>query len=169
MLTPDDIAQITKCVGALDLSIRELTVALKEHTAALQAAAPSAPTSGPTPAYERRTPPGTPAPARKFEGDWREFVIPFGKQAGRTLGSLPTGSLTWWIENYQPKPYNGSPPRPSDLAFRAALDAAKADGGASATKAQAATRSGDLPLEQEQNLINRDGTPAASVDENVPF
>ena len=169
MLTPDDIAQFTKALGTLDLTIREHTTALREHTAALIAAKPVASASN-GPAYERRTPSGAPAPAAKFSGAWQEFAIPFGKQAGRTLGSLPSGSLTWWIENYKADGYNGNPPRPSDLAFRAALDAAKADGGNAKAPATATNRPGDLPLEQEQNLVKRDGTRAAPMaDEDVPF
>lgn len=53
---------------------------------------------------------------------WRDFVIPFGKQKGQTLGSLPPNSLKWWRENYQPKPYNGKISA-KDKAFRDALDA----------------------------------------------
>jgi len=62
-----------------------------------------------------------PAPAQAASGDWRDVVIPFGKQAGKTLGSLPAKSLQWWQENYQPKPYKGAISA-KDQAFRAALD-----------------------------------------------
>jgi hypothetical protein len=170
MLTPDDIQQINEALGTLDLTIREHTVALREHTAALVASRTSAPAPQ---AHQPRGDDGggtayAPPARQTFTGAWQEFTIPFGKQAGRTLGSLPSGSLTWWIENYQPKPYNGNPPRPSDLAFRAALDAAKDAVGASAkAPAPANNRPGDLPLEKQNNLVHRDGTPAA--DEDVPF
>lgn len=166
MLTPDDIAQFTKAIGALDLSIREATVAMREHTAALvasTAAGGKAPASTSAPAP--RSPSSAP-PARTFTGDWRTFLIPFGRQEGQALGSIPGGSLRWWIENYQPKEFNGRPPRDSDLALRAALDAAKADG-AGEKKAPAPQRENDLPLEKQNNLVNRDGSPAA--DEDVPF
>lgn len=163
MLTPDDIAQITKALGALDLTIREATLALREHTEAMKAAPAPRPAS---PDYEARRPPGTPAPAQKFEGDWRAFAIPFGRQQGQKLGDIPGGSLRWWIENYQPKDYNGNPPRQSDLAFRAALDAAKA-APAGESRPAASKRQNDLPLEKQNNLVNPDGTPAG--DEHVPF
>lgn len=165
MLTPEDLQQILKALGALDLTIREHTVALKEHTAALTASAPA-------PRSSSSSSPAQQPAATKFTGSWAEFVIPFGKQAGRTLGSLHANSLTWWIDNYQPKGYNGAPPKPSDLAFRAALDAANADGGVFANKAPAPTgnKPGDLPLEQEQNLVNKNGASAApKADEDVPF
>ena len=160
MLTPDDIAQITKALAALDLTLREHAIALREHAQALKTHATPRP---PAPAHapERQA-----APAQKNTGDWRDFAIPFGKQAGRTLGSLPSGSLAWWIENYQPKGYNGSPPRASDLAFRAALDAAKA-APTGEDRAPAPPRQNDLPLEKQNNLVHPDGTPAG--DDDVPF
>lgn len=179
MISPEDIEKITltigsftKVVGALELTVRELTGQLKDTTAALEAARASAPQlrgdDGGGTAYsnERRTPSDAPPPRQTFTGAWQEFTIPFGKQAGRTLGSLPSGSLRWWIENYQPKPYNGNPPRPSDYAFRAALDAAKADN-AGEPRPAAPQRQNDLPLEEQNNLVNRDGTSAG--DEDVPF
>ena len=170
MLTPDDIQQFTKALGALDLTIREHTVALKEHTAALTASAPvGGGVGGSAPAARSYLSPTPKTAATKFTGAWAEFEIPFGKQAGRTLGSLPSSSLTWWIESYQPKDYNGNPPRSSDLAFRAALDAAKAGGGVSAL-APSVTKPSDLPLEKEQNLVNKNGTSSAPVAaEDVPF
>lgn len=58
-------------------------------------------------------------------GDWRSVVIPFGKQQGKTLGSLPAASLKWWQDNYQPKPYKDRI-SDKDKAFRAALDASMA-------------------------------------------
>lgn len=59
-------------------------------------------------------------------GSWRDVVIPFGKQQGKTLGSLPSKSLQWWQENYQPKPYKGAISA-KDAAFRAALDQSMSD------------------------------------------
>ena len=55
-------------------------------------------------------------------GDWRSTIIPFGKQQGKSLGSLPAASLKWWQDNYQPKPYKDRI-SDKDKAFRAALDA----------------------------------------------
>jgi hypothetical protein len=58
--------------------------------------------------------------------DWRNSTVPFGKAKGAKLGELPTENLMWWINNYVPKPFgNATTPNKSDLAFRAALDAAK--------------------------------------------
>lgn len=72
--------------------------------------------------------PKAPAPAPKpqvapvvSDGTWRTVVIPFGKQAGQTLGQLNPNSLKWWRENYQPKPYKGKISE-KDKAFRLALD-----------------------------------------------
>lgn len=56
------------------------------------------------------------------DGDWRSVLIPFGKQQGKSLGSLPAASLKWWQDNYQPKPYKGQISA-KDKAFRDALDA----------------------------------------------
>lgn len=58
-------------------------------------------------------------------GDWRSTIIPFGKQQGKSLGSLPAASLKWWQDNYQPKPYKDRI-SDKDKAFRAALDASMA-------------------------------------------
>jgi hypothetical protein len=54
-------------------------------------------------------------------GDWKSVIIPFGKQQGKSLGSLPAASLKWWQDNYQPKPYKGAISA-KDKAFRDALD-----------------------------------------------
>jgi uncharacterized protein (DUF3820 family) len=59
-------------------------------------------------------------------GNWRDVIIPFGKQQGKTLGSLPPKSLQWWQENYQPKPYKGAISA-KDQAFRTALDQSMGD------------------------------------------
>lgn len=54
-------------------------------------------------------------------GDWKSVIIPFGKQQGKSLGSLPAASLKWWQDNYQPKPFKGAISA-KDKAFRDALD-----------------------------------------------
>lgn len=59
-------------------------------------------------------------------GNWRDVPVPFGKNKGKKLGELEAQSLSWYVEKYEPKPYNGKISA-SDQAFRAALDAAKAD------------------------------------------
>jgi hypothetical protein len=76
------------------------------------------------PAYVASKPQGYTAPAPApvvSDGTWRTVVIPFGKQQGQTLGQLNPGSLKWWRENYQPKPYKGKI-SDKDKAFRLALD-----------------------------------------------
>lgn len=75
-------------------------------------------------------------------GDWRSVVIPFGKQQGKTLGSLPAASLKWWQDNYQPKPYKDRI-SDKDKAFRAALDASM---GAKTSEPQQEEPSDDVPF-----------------------
>lgn len=45
----------------------------------------------------------------------------FGKNKGQTLGSLPENSLLWYIEKWEPKPYNGKISE-QDVNLRNALD-----------------------------------------------
>ena len=68
------------------------------------------------------------------EGDWKSVIIPFGKQQGKSLGSLPAASLKWWQDNYQPKPYKGAISA-KDKAFRDALDQSLGVTSAPATEA----------------------------------
>lgn len=93
--------------------------------------------------------PSDPVVVKNAGGDeaWREFVIPFGKQKGQTLGSLPPNSLKWWRENYQPKPYNGKISA-KDKAFRDALDAS---GGAYAPM-PGLDKPKDEPIEDEPTI-----------------
>ena len=49
------------------------------------------------------------------------YIVPFGKNKGVSLGELPENSLSWYIKEYQPKPYNGKISE-KDEAFRKALD-----------------------------------------------
>ena len=53
---------------------------------------------------------------------WRDCVIHFGKNKGKTLGELTDKQLSWYQKEYQPTGYNGNPPREDDLALRRALD-----------------------------------------------
>jgi hypothetical protein len=39
--------------------------------------------------------------------NWREVPIHFGEKEGTPLGQLPSKSLAWWIDNWEPKPYKG--------------------------------------------------------------
>jgi hypothetical protein len=90
---------------------------------------PSLGATAPAP-YEPAHVESKPSPARAAapatSGNWRDVVIPFGKQQGKTLGSLPPKSLQWWQENYQPKPYKGAISA-KDQAFRSALDQSMGD------------------------------------------
>ncbi len=85
-----------------------------------------------------------PAPAQAASGNWRDVVIPFGKQQGKTLGSLPSKSLQWWQENYQPKPYKGAISA-KDQAFRDALNQSMGDSPMSLSAEQPET-SDDVPF-----------------------
>ncbi len=74
----------------------------------------------------------------QFEGGkWKAVKVHFGKNGpngenavaakkpqGLTLGELSEKSLGWFIENYEPKPFEGRPVPDEDKIFRAALDAA---------------------------------------------
>jgi hypothetical protein len=93
----------------------------------------------PRQAAPRQAAPVASAPAG--DGDWRSVLIPFGKQQGKSLGSLPAASLKWWQDNYQPKPYKGSI-SPKDKAFRDALDASLGVTSAPATE----TPDDDVPF-----------------------
>lgn len=90
--------------------------------------------------------------------DWRNSTIPFGKAKGAKLGELPTENLMWWINNYVPKPFgNAKTPSKNDLAFRANLDAAKAE---------------MVKRKDDQDAVD-DSHPAPppqdNIDEDVPF
>jgi hypothetical protein len=102
-----------------------------------------------------------PASGGKSFTGWRAFAIPFGKQQGKLLGELPSGSLAWWIENYQPKPYKGSISE-KDAAFRAALDAAKGDVPERGTTHESAPADRSPPTDSNK-------PPHYGTDENVPF
>lgn len=81
--------------------------------------------------------------ADAVSGNWQSVLIPFGKQAGKSLGSLPKASLKWWQDNYQPKPYNGKISA-KDKAFRDALDASM--GTASAPEETQSAPDDDVPF-----------------------
>ena len=106
--------------------------AADEHVETYVAPAPRA-------AAPARTPSVVPAPDT---GDWKSVVIPFGKQQGKTLGSLPAASLKWWQDNYQPKPYKDRISE-KDKAFRSALDASM---GTKAAEPQQEEPSDDVPF-----------------------
>lgn len=107
-----------------------------EKTDARHAAGPasSSKTSAPAGATQTRTedkkptgevPRDIPASVKdKFrDNKWTTVKIHFGKQKGTPLGKLETESLTWWIQNWQPKPFKDKLD-PTDVDLRAALDVA---------------------------------------------
>lgn len=71
------------------------------------------------------------------DGRWEKFEIHFGKWGpdvaankphGTALGELPHGSLKYFIEDWQPKPFGNKQPSEKDYQLRAALDAARDQG-----------------------------------------
>ena len=52
----------------------------------------------PRPPHTRAEPDG--GPERAPDADWRNVVVPFGKNKGVTLGSLQEKSLRWYCENF---------------------------------------------------------------------
>ncbi len=61
--------------------------------------------------------------APEAAGGWKEVAIHFGKNKGIKLGALEDNSLNWYIENFEPKEYNGKFQQ-NDLDLRAALNQA---------------------------------------------
>ncbi len=62
-----------------------------------------------------------------FEGGkWRKVKIHFGKNKDVELDKLGDQALLWYIDEWQPKPYNGNISA-TDIALRAALDVAKVE------------------------------------------
>jgi hypothetical protein len=91
--------------------------------------APIVATPGTVPSWEP-----DPEPTLPSGEAWKAFAIPYGPDKGKTLGMLsksnPKKLWGWWA-NYVPKPWTGKdgvprPPSASDIALRAALDAAGA-------------------------------------------
>ena len=52
---------------------------------------------------------------------WRNHVVHFGKNKGKTLGELPEFTLKWYQNDWQPAPWQGQM-KQIDLELRAALD-----------------------------------------------
>jgi hypothetical protein len=42
-----------------------------------------------------------------LDGKWKDVVLHFGKNKGKKLGELETRSLSWYRDEWKPKPYNG--------------------------------------------------------------
>ena len=82
-----------------------------------------------------------------FEGDWRQAVVPNGKDKGKTLGQLPSGKVTWYRKNWQPRPHRGTFD-PAELMFRAALNSLETGSGpAGAAGASKPDDDDQLPME----------------------
>lgn len=62
-----------------------------------------------------------------FSG-WKAARVPMWAKfdGGIQFGDLSGKALAFWL-NYQPKGYNGAPPKPEDLALRKLLDQAQMD------------------------------------------
>lgn len=89
----------------------------------------SAPSGGQSRTEEKRTTGEVPRTVSnelrdKFrDNKWTTVKIHFGKQKGVELAKLESKSLEWWINEWQPKEYNGKYD-PANLNLRAALDVA---------------------------------------------
>jgi hypothetical protein len=63
----------------------------------------------------------------EYDEDWKNAVVPNGKNAGKALGELGEKSLMWYIETWQP--WRGKDgdlePKEEHIKFRSALDSAK--------------------------------------------
>lgn len=79
--------------------------------------------------------------------DWRQHVIHFGKNKGVALGELEEKSLVWYINEWQPKPYNGKI-NSEDSALRHALDRAGKDmfGPANGANGHTAPEAEEVPM-----------------------
>jgi hypothetical protein len=58
--------------------------------------------------------------------DWRGIKVHFGKNKGMTLGQMKEPLLEWYIQNWEPKEWNGRI-SDEDKSLRAALNAAAAE------------------------------------------
>ena len=72
-------------------------------------------------------------------GDWGDFEVPFGKNKGKPLSSLPEQSLQWYIDNIDDK----------NPKFRAALDAASNESKKQTEEAKAPKKVDELPFDLE--------------------
>lgn len=110
--------------GEADRVVRSEPVAVKLIQVP-KAAPASAPAAKAAPAPKQS------APVNSDLSAALQFIVPFGKNKGTTLGELPENSLLWYIKEYQPKPYQGKISE-RDTAFRQALDTIRdsRDGGA---------------------------------------
>ena len=63
-------------------------------------------------------------PTRAVPADWKQAIIHFGKSKGKSLGSLTSNSLRWWVKEWQPQPFKGKM-NAIDIALRVELDKAQ--------------------------------------------
>jgi hypothetical protein len=80
---------------------------------------------------QRETPPPRPPAASTTSAavdpnDWRGIKLHFGKNKGLSLGQMKEPLLEWYIQNWQPKEWNGRI-SDEDKTLRAGLDAAAAE------------------------------------------
>lgn len=69
---------------------------------------------------------------------WQDCVIHFGKNKGKALGELPANTLSWYITEWQPKPYGDRGTiSQADTALRNALDRAQSEVGQGKAAVQA--------------------------------
>lgn len=90
-----------------------------------------------TPPANMVPPPAPPAPKPAIsvprdadagrDSSWKAVVVPpfIKKHAGKTLGDLPVKDITWWAQNYEPRPYKGEIQQ-KDVDFKEALMAGAA-------------------------------------------
>ena len=107
----------------------------------------SEPKAEPKKAPAKKTPAktATKAPVKEApaSGDWRDFIVPFGKtNKGKKLGALAENSLQWYIDNIDTK---------GD--FRDALDAANAEINADKQKAMTPNKVDELPFDEEDDDV----------------
>ena len=72
---------------------------------------------------------------RAVPADWKQAIIHFGKSKGKSLGSLTSNSLRWWVKEWQPQPFKGKL-NAIDIALRVELDKAQIELGLAEDKVQ---------------------------------
>lgn len=72
---------------------------------------------------------------RAVPADWKQAIIHFGKSKGKSLGSLTSNSLRWWVKEWQPQPFKGKL-NAIDIALRVELDKAQIELGLAEEKVQ---------------------------------
>lgn len=103
---------------------------IRENLAAFENDEPEAEPGTPREPRSETPPPQPPARATTSlaadPNDWRGIRVHFGKNKGITLGQMKEPLLEWYIQNWQPKEWNGRI-SDDDKILRAGLDAAAAE------------------------------------------